>query len=74
MQEEKKKKHVIQKYIDKKGMRKDFFCKQANLPRPSISVYLKGADMMLSTAARIVESTNGEISFDELAREIKKKI
>lgn len=72
MQEEKKKKHAIEIYLKKKGLRKDFFCKKAKIKGPSLSIYLKGSDMLLSTASRIVDAFDGEISFEDLANGIKK--
>ena len=72
MQVEKKKKHAIEIYLEKKGMRKDFFCKKVKIKGPSLSVYLKGSDMMLSTASRIVDAFDGDISYKDLANGIKK--
>lgn len=49
------------------------FCRRFGLNRVTISAILKGADPKLSTAKKIVDATDGEVSYESLLFRILRK-
>lgn len=70
MATKKKEKMNLREFFESEGVKQKFFANKANVSEKTISVAVKGKDINLSTAKKIVEASDGMISYESLASSI----
>ena len=58
---------ILKEYLDVNGIKYERFAQKINISRVALSYIMnRKRDLRLSVAIRIVEATNGEVSYKEL--------
>lgn len=64
----------LKDYLDSNGIKYHAFAEKIEIsPKSLWSILYKGTDMRLSTAMKIENATRGEVTCQELAKEIENK-
>jgi len=61
----------LREYLFRKRIKQNEFAKDSGVSLPTISRVLRGEDLKMSIAKRIVDASKGQISYEDIAQEIK---